>query len=148
AADAPALVAAVRSGNASVTVDGAPVDVTSEDLVITETPREGWAVASDAGESLALDLTLTPELVRAGLAREAIRLIQEARKTSGLDVSDRIELWWQADGELAEALREHAGLIAAEVLATFLAEDHPTAAVREHGDATLGLRFWLRAAGE
>ena len=71
------------------------------DLIVTETPREGWTVASGGGLTVALDLTLTPELERAGLVREVVRLIQEARKNSGLEVSDRIELWWTADGDLA-----------------------------------------------
>ena len=44
--------------------------------------------------------------------------MQEARKTSGLQVTDRVALRWEADGELAEALREHAALVAGEVLAT------------------------------
>ncbi len=61
--------------------------------MITETPREGWAVATDAGETLALDLHLTPELLRRGLAREVVRLVQEGRKSAGLEVTDRIELW-------------------------------------------------------
>ncbi len=59
-------------------------------------------MASDAGATVALDLELTPELRRAGLARDAIRLIQEARKNSGLDVADRIELRWPStDAEVA-----------------------------------------------
>ena len=66
------------------------------DLVVTETPREGWTVASGGGLTVALDLTLTPELERAGLVREVVRLVQEARKNTGLEVSDRIELWWTA----------------------------------------------------
>ena len=78
------------------------------DLIVTETPREGWTVASGGGLTVALDLTLTPELERAGLVREVVRLVQEARKNSGLEVSDRIELWWTGDGALAEALEEHA----------------------------------------
>ena len=44
--------------------------------------------------------------------------MQEARKTSGLQVTDRVALRWEADGDLAEAMREHAGLVAGEVLAT------------------------------
>ena len=150
AADPVALVKAVRAQQGRVIVDGDDneIEITADDIIVTETPREGWAVASDAGESLALDLTLTPELVRAGLAREAIRMVQEARKTSGLDVSDRIELWWTADGELAAALREHAALVSGEVLATSYEEGEPVADIREHGDAELGLRFWLRVAGE
>ena len=48
-------------------------------------------MASGPGLTVALDLTLTPELERAGLVREVVRLLQEARKNSGLEVSDRIE---------------------------------------------------------
>ncbi|MEA2156441.1 MAG: isoleucyl-tRNA synthetase, partial [Solirubrobacteraceae bacterium] len=58
-----------------------------------------------------------PELVRAGLARELIRLVQEARKSSGFDVADRITLAWSGAGEVAAALEEHLDLVAGEVLA-------------------------------
>ena len=101
-------------------VDGlGTVPLSADDVIVTERPRSGWAVESAAGETVALDLTVTPELRRAGLVREAIRLVQEARKAAGLEVTDRIELWWEATGsELAEALRAHADEVAAEVLAT------------------------------
>jgi isoleucyl-tRNA synthetase len=150
AADPELLVSELRAtGSAVVSVDGEPVPLVADELVVTETPREGWAVASAAGETLALDLEITPELRRAGLVRDAVRLVQEARKNSGLDVSDRIELWWQADGdELAEALREHAPLLASEVLAPSVAEGRPTADLVDQRDDALGLTFWLRAAGE
>src|SRR5690606_7306343 len=120
--DAAALSLALREGNASVEVDGEKVDLAPDEVIITETPREGWSVASDAGATVALDLEITEELRRAGLARDAIRLIQEARKNSGLDVADRIALRWTAhDPATVAALEEHAGLIADEVLATDLA---------------------------
>ncbi|MGY1643788.1 isoleucine--tRNA ligase [Geodermatophilus sp. SYSU D00703] len=148
AADAPALVAAYRAGTASVEVDGAPVPLEQGDLVVTETPREGWTVASGGGLTVALDLELTPELERAGLVREAVRLVQEARKGSGLAVSDRIELWWTAEGAggeaMAQALTEHAAQVADEVLA-----------VRVHGqesgpgegvEGPAGSRFWVARA--
>ena len=70
----------------------------ADDVIVTQTPRAGWTVAADAGETVALEIQITPELRREGLAREVIRLIQDARKADGLDVSDRIELWWHADG--------------------------------------------------
>jgi isoleucyl-tRNA synthetase len=76
-----------------------------------------------------------------------VRLVQEARKTSGLEVSDRIELWWQADGELAQALTEGSGRLGEEVLAVEVTAGAPTAQVLAHEDAELGLRFWLRVAG-
>ena len=129
-ADAVELVAALRNGAAAVVVDGESVSVTDEDVIITETPRSGWAVASDSGETIALDLNVTPELRRAGLAREMVRLIQDARKSAGFEVSDRISCWWTADDvDLAETLTEHGPMIANEVLAT----------VFEHGVAPTAL---------
>ena len=101
--------------------------------------------------TVALETSLTPELRREGLAREAIRLIQDARKTDGLDVTDRIELWWEASGpELPAALEEQGTLIANEVLATRYQDGRPAAeagaGVHEHRDSGLGLTFWLRKA--
>ncbi|MFW3168989.1 isoleucine--tRNA ligase [Geodermatophilus sp. CPCC 206100] len=150
AADAAALVAAYRAGTAGVEVDGTTVPLQEGDLVVTETPREGWTVASGGGLTVALDLELTPELERAGLVREAVRLVQEARKSSGLAVSDRIELWWTAEGadgeSMAEALREQADQLAAEVLAVRVHAATPGAGEGTEGPG--GSRFWLaRAAG-
>ena len=148
AADAESLARALAAGTATVEVDGSPVEVTTTDVVITETPREGWAVAAEAGETVALDLTVTPELRRAGTAREVVRLVQEARKSAGLDVVDRIELWWTTpgDGDAAAALREHANWIAAEVLAVSFIEGEPSAALTPHENTDPGLTFWLRQA--
>ncbi|WP_275559658.1 isoleucine--tRNA ligase [Streptomyces sp. 5-6(2022)] len=147
-ADAAALSVALREGNASVVVDGETVVLSPDEVIITETPREGWSVASDAGATVALDLEITPELRRAGLARDAIRLIQEARKNSGLDVADRIALRWQsADEELRQALADHAELIADEVLATdFASGDGEEGYGEQFTDAPLGLTFRLRKA--
>jgi isoleucyl-tRNA synthetase len=147
AADPVALAAAVRAGTASVQVAGETVALSREEVVVTETPRSGWAVASGPGATVGLDLEITPELRRAGLLRDAVRLVQEARKSTGLDVSDRIELWWAASGELKEALEEGSLRLAEEVLAVSVAEGRPTADLAHHDDAELGLRFWLRVAG-
>ena len=148
AADAAALAAALRAGSASIDVPGmGSVALGDDDVIITETPREGWSVASGEGETVALDLHLTPELRRLGTAREAIRLIQESRKSAGLDISDRIELRWTADDdEVSAALSEHAGLIAGEVLATSYVEGEPEAGDHGHTEPDLGLAFSLRRA--
>jgi isoleucyl-tRNA synthetase len=141
-ADASRLAASLRAGStATVVVAGADVEVTAEEVLLTETPREGWAVATEGGETVALDLTMTPQLRRAGLAREVVRLVQEARKTSGLQVTDRVALRWEATGELAEALREHAALVAGEVLATTYEEGLDGAGAVTGSDPALGLRF-------
>ncbi len=131
-----------------MTVDGESITLGPEELIVTETPQEGWAVAREAGASVALDLTLTDELRRAGRARDAVRMIQEARKQSDLDVSDRIELWWRADSaELAAALEEHAESIGGEVLATSFQRGEPAVHIAPHRDDDLGLTIWLRVAG-
>jgi isoleucyl-tRNA synthetase len=141
AADASAIAASLSgTGTATVAVDGVSVEVTTDEVIVSERPREGWSVVNEQGETVALDLALTPELRRAGLAREVIRLIQETRKNSGFDVSDRIALTWKADGEMAEAFAEHRDLIAREVLAVSMAEAESvdTLAVR---DDELGFGF-------
>jgi isoleucyl-tRNA synthetase len=147
AADAAELSAALRAGTAAVEVDGERVELSVDEVVVTETPREGWAVATESGATVALDLAVTPQLRRAGLAREAIRLIQEARKSSGLQVSDRISVRWDAaSAETADALTEHAALVADEVLAVDFA--HGTGDGNGYGepftDDGLGLTFRLR----
>ncbi|MEU5727132.1 isoleucine--tRNA ligase [Micromonospora sp. NPDC047738] len=147
AADAAAIKRGLAAGEATVIVGGEPLTLGPDDVIITETPRQGWAVASEAGATLALDLQLTPELRRAGLAREAIRLIQEARKTSGLEVSDRIELRYAAaQNDVAAALDEHRDMVADEVLAVRFGPGEPDWAATPHQDADLGLTFWLRRA--
>jgi isoleucyl-tRNA synthetase len=152
AADPAALAQAVASGSASVSVPSlGEVPLSAEDVIVTQTPAEGWGVATAAGETVALDLAVTPALRAEGWAREVIRLIQEARKSDGLDVTDRIVLRWSAaDADLAAALAEHGEMIAGEVLAvSFGPGEGPgdgTVAWHEHGDADLGLRFWLAVA--
>jgi len=120
AAADPARLAAVldADGRADVDVEGEPVEVLPDEVIVSERPREGWSVVNEQGETVALDLELTPALLRAGLAREVVRLVQEARKKSGFDVSDRIVLTWAATGETAEALREHGPMVGEEVLAS------------------------------
>ncbi|CAB4862439.1 unannotated protein [freshwater metagenome] len=109
-----------------------------DDLVITETPRSGWSVASHNGESLALDLELTPDLIRSGLVREVIRAIQEERKNVGLDVSDRIVVEWSGSDELAEAINSAINEISSEVLATKMSQMPGN----KSSDSELGL--WLK----
>ncbi|HET7900118.1 MAG TPA: class I tRNA ligase family protein, partial [Candidatus Nanopelagicales bacterium] len=146
AADGAVLVAALRrDGSAEVVVDGETVALTEDEVVVTETPRAGWAVASDGGETLALDLEVTPELRLAGLARETVRTLQEARKASGLAVSDRIVVTWSADDdELAAALRAHGQQVSGEVLATTF-DEGPAGEGWSH-DEDLGLRWTLARA--
>jgi isoleucyl-tRNA synthetase len=143
-ADAGSLAASLAAtGTASVDYDGG-TEVTADEVIVSERPREGWSVVNEQGETVALDLVLTPELVRAGLAREVIRVVQETRKASGLDVTDRIALRWAASGDIADALRSEAGLVAREVLAVSV--DEVAEAGTDWTQTDLGLRFSISKA--
>jgi len=148
AADPADLAARLRTaGSAQIEVDGVLVSLTPDEVIVTQAPLAGWAVATEAGETIALEVTITPELRREGHAREAIRLIQDARKADGLEVTDRIWLRWAtADPELAAALTEHGETISAEVLATDYgpASDAAGTDGQQHTDTGLGLTFWIR----
>ena len=124
ASDAASLVRDLRkAGSYTIVYGDKSAEITPDDLVITETPKEGWSVASHSGESVALDLTLTPELITAGLMREVIRTIQEQRKGSGFEISDRIHVKWNGGAELAAAISEYSAQISDEVLALSITQD-------------------------
>ena len=92
-------------------------DISLEDLVITEVPKSGWSVASHDCESVALDLELTPQLIAAGQVREAIRAIQEGRKSAGFEITDRIDVKWNAQPDMLSAIENELEHIKREVLA-------------------------------
>ena len=120
ATDATALVKTLRSvGTTTV----GTWQISLDDLVITEVPKSGWSVSSHDGESVALDLELNPALIAAGNVREVIRFIQERRKSDGLDISDRINLTWNATDEMAAAIESDLGHISDEVLALSMTRD-------------------------
>ncbi|MDQ3350990.1 MAG: isoleucine--tRNA ligase [Actinomycetota bacterium] len=147
AADHDVLAPAISGGGrATVDVDGEPVELGPDDVVVSERPHEGWSVVNESGETVALDLDITPSLLAAGLAREVARLVQETRKSAGLEVTDRIELWAVAEDETGAAIREHAVLIAAEVLATTVHLTPPDdgAALSTRTAEELAVRIWLR----
>ncbi|MEI6648228.1 MAG: isoleucine--tRNA ligase [Actinomycetes bacterium] len=140
AQDPTRLVQTIRAtSNAAISYlkegQDAEAVIDEADLVITETPKEGWSVASHSGESLALDLALTPELIAAGLVREVIRFLQDARKNSGFDISDRIRIRWNSPDALAQVIAGAQAEISGEVLAVELLRDESQVL----GDNELGL---------
>jgi isoleucyl-tRNA synthetase len=123
--DDGALAGALARGE-SVTlasVGPEPVVLSPEDVELTQETLEGWGVATEGGVTVALELEVTPELRLEGLARELVRLVQDARKEAGLQVSDRIALGVAASGEVAEALAVHRAFVAAETLATEIRDE-------------------------
>jgi isoleucyl-tRNA synthetase len=139
AADAVSLVKLLRK-ESSTTLGDYEVDI--NDLVVTEVPKSGWMVASHDGESVALDLELTAELIAAGNLREVIRAIQERRKGDGFDISDRISITWNCLEEHADTIGAGTSHISDEVLATSMRRDPDMAP----SDSELGLVFTLTKA--
>ncbi|MBR0285601.1 MAG: isoleucine--tRNA ligase [Bacteroidales bacterium] len=87
------------------------------DYAISSEDVEGWQVASEGSLTVALDVEVTPELRREGLARELVNRIQNLRKSSGFEVTDRIHtVVYSADAGLADALQEYAEYVKAQTL--------------------------------
>ncbi len=111
-----AEVARLEAGE-SIEVEGEAL--TLEDVILQRTARENAAIATDGEYTVVLDAALDDALRREGVARDAINLFNSVRKDKGFEVSDRVQISWQCeDVNVAEALREHAPMIAREVLAT------------------------------
>lgn len=143
AADAAALASALADGSASLEVQGETVVLAPTDVILSERPREGWSVVNEQGETVALDLELDDDLRRAGVARDIIRAVQEARKASGFDVTDRIHLRWAAAPATAAAFAAHAEEIADEVLAVSVESD---ASATDFADSDVEFSFSLTRA--
>lgn len=119
------------------------VALTAVDVLVQTEARGGLAVASDKGVTVAVDTHLTPELVQEGYARDVVRHVNEMRKQAGLEISDRIELAYEAEGDVAEALANFAEYVRQETLAVRLtAVSLPTPLLQQTislGDQTLTL---------
>ena len=119
-----------RHGTLSVEVSGTPVTVAMEDVSIAAQSIEGWLVESEAGLTVALDTTLTPELVNEGLAREFVNRVQNLRKDAGFAVTDRIRIHFKAPPRLSLAVEGMAAYVMSETLATHLDHDIKDNAVK------------------
>ncbi len=112
--------------------DGTVCALAAEDLIVQRTEKAGLVVATEAGVTIALETALTPELEAEGLARELVSKVQNLRKESGLDVTDRIELAVSGDAAVLAAAETHREYIQSEVLAVAM-----TLQATESGDVEL-----------
>ena len=118
---ADALAPLRRGGSVTVTVGGEPLDLTPDDVLVTTEQSGDWASASDGGLTVAMSTALTPELETEGRARDFVRLVQEARKAAGLDLTDRIRVTYDAtDADRAAAVAAWADYVKGETLADAL----------------------------
>jgi isoleucyl-tRNA synthetase len=103
-------------GLLSLVISGKSIILTTEDVEILSQDIPGWLVANANGITVALDITLTPALKNEGIARELVNRIQNLRKDSGFEVTDKIKVQLQFNEILAKAIKENENYIKSETL--------------------------------
>jgi isoleucyl-tRNA synthetase len=109
----------------TIVLDDGEEELAAEDVMIQEQAREGLAVVSEYGITVAVDVKLTPELLGEGLAREVIRRVQNLRKEADFNLDDRIVTTYSSDDELSEAVEAWRDYIMAETLSVELHSGEP-----------------------
>lgn len=109
---------ALRGGaRVGISLEGHDHELDSDDLMLAMSPLEGYQLEREGSHAVALELELDDELRREGLAREIVHAVQNARKSAGLQVEDRIHLGLGGDEDLLAAAREHEDYVKRETLA-------------------------------
>lgn len=106
-----------RQGSLILTIDNEPIEIKVADVDIIAEDIPGWSVANKDNLTVALDITVTTELMEEGHARELVNRIQKIRKESGFDVTDRITVYIQENEQLKSAIINYSDYICAEILA-------------------------------
>ena len=109
-----------KEGQYTFAIEGQEIVVSTEDVTIFSEDIPGWSVANDGNITIALDITLTDELINEGIARELVNRIQNIRKSSGLEITDRINVSVSAPDNINIAIAAHKAYIASQVLANNL----------------------------
>ena len=107
-----------KNNGTHLNVNGVDVELTLEDALISTQDIPGWAVTSEGDLTVALDMTITDELMQEGLAREIVNRVQNLRKTGGFEVTDRIELLIEKNEKIDAAVEKFGDYICTETLAT------------------------------
>jgi isoleucyl-tRNA synthetase len=105
-----------KTGNISFEINGKNIILGAEDVEISSKDIEGWLVANEGGLTVALDVTLTDDLRKEGVARELINRVQNTRKDSGLEVTDKIKLTVLKFNNLQQAITDNKEYIMSETL--------------------------------
>ena len=103
-------------GSLMIEIAGKSINLSLEDVEISSQDIPGWLVANANGITVALDITITDELRKEGIARELVNRIQNIRKDSGLEVTDKIKVELQKNGILEEAILSNEDYIKSETL--------------------------------
>lgn len=114
--DQKAIGTLEKTGKYTIEIDGQSFDLSTEDVEITFDDVPGWQVAFDRDLTVALDVTLTDDLIAEGTARELVNRIQNLRKSTGLNVTDRINIYIDNHELIRPAIEKYGDYIRSEVL--------------------------------
>jgi isoleucyl-tRNA synthetase len=106
-----------REGSWELKLDGASQRITTDEVEIISEDIPGWLVANEGRLTVALDITVTEELLHEGIAREFVNRIQNIRKESGFEVTDKIRVMIEDLPFISAAVRKHSDYIASQTLA-------------------------------
>jgi isoleucyl-tRNA synthetase len=109
-----------RNGTYTLNVGGEEVEILAEDVEIITEDMPGWLVANEGRITVALDITVTDELLREGIARELVNRIQNLRKSGGLEITDKISIGIERMDEINVAVEAYGQYIASQTLATYI----------------------------
>ena len=109
-----------KNGSYTLQLDGVDVVVEAADVEIFSEDIPGWLVANEGKLTVALDVTVTEELRREGIARELVNRIQNIRKSSGLEITDKIKITLSKNQQTDDAVNEYKDYICNQVLGTSL----------------------------
>ena len=109
-----------KNGSYTLQLDGTDVLVEATDVEILSEDIPGWLVANEGKLTVALDVTVTEELRREGIARELVNRIQNIRKSSGLEITDKIKITLSKNQQTDDAVNEYKDYICNQVLGTSL----------------------------
>ena len=130
----------------SLEIEGERIVLEPTEVLLEALSPEGFAAQEDGGYMAALEVRLDEELLLEGLSRDLIRLVQQARKEMGLNVSDRIRLTYMADGKYALSLARFGRRLQEETLALSLEQGEPVGFVTELSDEEGAVKFGLSKA--
>jgi isoleucyl-tRNA synthetase len=105
-----------KEGSLAIVISGNSVILSIEDVEISSQDIEGWLVANSNGITVALDITISPELKQEGIARELVNRIQNIRKETGFEVTDKIKVHLQKNDTLEAAFKANEVYIKSETL--------------------------------
>ena len=111
------FMAQLKNGKAEFEIDGTPIELTLDDVLVSTAKKEGFVSESEYGVTVVLDTNLTPELIEEGFVREIVSKLQTMRKEAGFEVMDRIRVYCSGNNKLIDIIARNSDSIKGDVLA-------------------------------